>query len=156
MKQCPNCGQINEPQAAQCTRCGAALPPAMQPPPQPYPQAPYPQQPPAPGFVPTVPPVQSVPRPALPPPALFPRQAYTWKDICTVLGFVAGVVGYFFASILLLPLGLVTSIIGFRGNRYRGLAVAGVVISAIGILLKVMVILQDATFLPDWFTNGIW
>lgn len=158
MKQCPNCGQLNDPNAAQCVRCGAVLPPV--PPAAPMPPQPAPpvqpiqtQPPPAPSFIPTA---SMPPRPALPP-AFFPRQEpYTWKDICTVLGFAAGLVGYFFASVFLLPLGLVASVIGFRGNRYRGLAVAGVVISAIGVLLKLMVILQQAAFLPNWFTNGIW
>lgn len=77
-------------------------------------------------------------------------------DVFTVLGFVSSVVGYFFASVLLLPLGLIASVIGFRSDRNRGLAVAGIVISAIGVLIKVMVILSHAALLPDWFTNGIW
>ena len=33
---------------------------------------------------------------------------------------------------------------------------AGIVISAIGVLMKVMLILSEAALLPDWFTNGIW
>lgn len=77
-------------------------------------------------------------------------------DIFTVLGFVSSVVGYFFASVLLLPLGLIASIVGFRSERNRGLAVAGIVISAIGALIKVMVILSESALLPEWFTNGIW
>ena len=77
-------------------------------------------------------------------------------DVFTVLGFVSSVVGYFFASVLLLPLGLIASIVGFRSARNRGLAVAGIVISAIGLMIKVMLILDHAALLPDWFTNGIW
>ncbi len=57
---------------------------------------------------------------------------------------------------LLLPLGFIASIVGFRSDRNRGLAVAGIVISAIGVLMKVMLILSEAALLPDWFTNGIW
>lgn len=154
MKVCANCGQANQLSAGQCVRCGAALPAA---PPQNQAQGPAsaPQPGPptiAPGFVPGY-----APKAVLPPPVFLRQQRpFTWMDIFTVLGFVAGVVGYFFASILLLPLGLVASVVGFRGDRYRGLAVAGIVISAIGVLLKLMLILQEAAWLPEWFTNGIW
>lgn len=146
MKTCPNCGQSNQLQAGQCVRCGAVLPSAPLPGPQPPPQPGPPAAPP--GFV---------PKTFMPPPAFFRQQRpFTWMDIFTVLGFVAGVIGYFFASVLLLPLGLAASVAGFRGDRCRGLAVAGIVISAIGVLLKLMLILQEATLLPHWFTNGIW
>lgn len=153
MNTCPNCGAQCAPGTAACLNCGAALP-APTPPPTPGPPAQppcYQAQPPQP-FQPAVP-----PRPMLPPPQYVrPQRPFTWMDIFTVLGFVASVVGYFFASVLLLPLGLVASIIGFRGDRNRGLAVAGVVISAIGVLMKLMLILSEAALLPDWFTNGIW
>ena len=96
-------------------------------------------------------------RPLLPgPPWTPPRpRAYTWADVLTVLGFSAAVVGFFWAGILLLPLGLAASIIGFRGDRCRGLAVAGVVVSAIGLLLKVMLLLEESGLLPHWFTSGV-
>ena len=97
------------------------------------------------------------PRPMLPPPQYpRPQRSFCWRDVFTVLGFVSSVVGYFFASVLLLPLGFIASIVGFRSDRNRGLAVAGIVISAIGVLMKVMLILSEAALLPDWFTNGIW
>ena len=97
------------------------------------------------------------PRPMLPPPQYpRPQRSFCWRDVFTVLGFVSSVVGYFFASVLLLPLGFIASIVGFRSDRNRGLAVAGIVISAIGVLMKVMLILSEAARLPDWFTNGIW
>lgn len=85
-----------------------------------------------------------------------PRKVFTWMDVSTVLGFVSSVLGYFFASVLLLPLGLAASILGFRGDRTRGLAVAGIVVSAIGILIKIMAILDELALLPHWFTNGVW
>ena len=72
------------------------------------------------------------------------------------LGFASSVIGYFWASLVLLPLGLVTSLIGFKGNKTRALAVAGIVVSAIGLLIKLMMILNDASWLPYWITNGIW
>lgn len=155
MKQCPNCGQWSDPQAPACAACGAPLPnpPAGPPagPPQPL-QPPQPLSYPPPGFVP-----RNIRPPAPVPPALFPRQkAFTWADICTVLGFTASLVGYFFTSIVLLPLGLVASLLGFRGDRTRGLAVAGIVISALGLLIRLMVLLSDSGLLPHWVTSGVW
>ena len=135
--------------AAVCLRCGAALP--AQPPVQPA----APQYQP---FQPAVPPRVMRPPPAqcAPPQYVRPQRPFCWMDIFTVLGFVSSVVGYFFASVLLLPLGLIASIVGFRSDRNRGLAVAGIVISAIGVMIKIMLILSQAALLPDWFTNGIW
>lgn len=156
MKQCPSCGRWNDPLAPACAACGAPLPN-----PSPAPGAPgdapqvQPLSYPPPGFVPRA------PRPPVPvppaPPALFPRQkAFTWADICTVLGFTASLVGYFFTSIVLLPLGLAASLLGFRGDRTRGLAVAGIVISALGLLIRLMVLLSDSGLLPHWVTSGVW
>lgn len=147
MNICPNCGLPNDPAAANCARCGGRMP--AQPPADPRPAAPY-----APAFVPkAMPPVQPY---VQQPPILLHKRAFTWWDVCTVLGFVSSILGFFFASVALLPLGLVTSVLGFRGDKTRGLAVAGIVISAVGLLIKLMLILNEAAFLPDWFTNGIW
>ena len=133
MKQCPACGQLNEDHSPVCPRCGTAFPPP-----------PGPPGPPA-----------FLPRSAAPLPPLAPK-VFTWMDVFTVLGFVSSVLGYFFASVLLLPLGLIASILGFRGYRTRGLAVAGIVISAIGLLIKIMAVLDELALLPHWFTNGVW
>ena len=46
--------------------------------------------------------------------------------------------------------------LGFKGDRARGLAVAGIVIATLGLLLKLMFILRQAEFLPQWFTSGVW
>lgn len=154
MYTCPNCGAECVPGAAVCLRCGAALPvpPPVQPPVPPpgaYPHTPQFQPQP---FQPAMP-----PRPMLPAPQYVrPQRSFNWRDIFTVLGFVSSVVGYFFASVLLLPLGLIASIVGFPSERNRGLAVAGIVISAIGALIKVMVILSESALLPEWFTSGVW
>lgn len=147
MNTCPNCGALYAEGAALCQRCGAPLAQPVQPQQAP-PQQPPQYQP----FQPAVP-----PRPMLPPPQYVrPQRPFCWMDIFTVLGFVSSVVGYFFASVLLLPMGLIASIVGFRSDRNRGLAVAGIVISAIGVLIKVMLILSQAALLPDWSANGIW
>lgn len=157
MNTCPNCGTGYIEGAAVCPQCGAPLIQPAQPQGQP-PQGQPPMQPPQyQAFQPGMP-----PKPMLPPPYngapqyMRPQRPFCWMDIFTVLGFVSSVVGYFFASVLLLPLGLIASILGFRSDRNRGLAVAGIVISAIGVMIKLMLILSEAALLPDWFTNGIW
>lgn len=163
MKQCAYCGALADDREMVCKNCGADISrPAGQPgagvpgtgqPVQPGTGQAMPQGP----GNPPPPPAQLAPPPPQWTPYLFQRQRpFTWADICTVLGFVSSVMGYFWASVLLLPLGLVASLVGFRGDRTRGLAVAGVVISAVGIIIKLMMILNAATYLPSWVTNGIW
>lgn len=158
MNTCPNCGTGYIEGAAVCPQCGAPLIQPAQPQVQP-PQGQPPMQPQPPQYQPFQPGMP--PKPMLPPyngapQYMRPQRPFCWMDIFTVLGFVSSVVGYFFASVLLLPLGLIASILGFRSDRNRGLAVAGIVISAIGVMIKVMLILSEAALLPDWFTNGIW
>lgn len=109
----------------------------------------------APGVAPSAAPARSL-LPRLPGPPLLPRKTFTWMDVCTVLGFVASIVGYFYTSIILLPLGLASSIVGFRGDKTKGLAVAGIVISVIGLLIRLMVVLYENDLLPYWVTSGLW
>lgn len=139
MKQCPVCGAFHHDGQAACA-CGTDLTrvpamPAQNAPPL-SPVAPF-AAPPAPRW-----------RPPTPRP-------YSWADVLTILGFTAAITGYFWAGVLLLPLGLLASITGFRGNRCRGLAVAGVVIGAIGVVIKIMLMLDEAGLLPYWMTDGI-
>lgn len=140
MKQCPVCGLTVEDREPFCPRCAADL---SHVPPLP-PQA-QPVQPLAPA-----PPPTYVPRPQ---PA---RRPFTWADVATFLGFCASIVGYFGASVLFFPLAILASVLGFKGDRARGLAVAGIVIATLGLLLKLMVVLRQAEFLPGWFTSGVW
>lgn len=140
MKQCPGCGLILPDQSAFCPRCGTDLTHVPPMPPQAMQQGNMPlAQPPV--FQP-----RSVP----------PRRGFTWADVSTFLGFCASIVGYFGASLLFFPLGILASVLGFKGNRVRGLAVAGIVIATLGLLLKVMNVLQMLDFLPGWFTSGVW
>lgn len=140
MKQCPVCGLTVEDREPFCPRCSADL---THVPPLP-PQA-QPVQPLAPA-----PPPTYVPRPQ---PA---RRPFSWGDVATFLGFCSSIVGYFGASLLFFPLGILASVLGFKGDRARGLAVAGIVIATLGLLLKLMVVLRQAEFLPGWFTSGVW
>lgn len=104
MKQCPVCGLTVEDREPFCPRCSADL---THVPPLP-PQA-QPVQPLAPA-----PPPTYVPRPQ---PA---RRPFTWADVATFLGFCSSIVGYFGASLLFFPLGILASVLGFKGDRARG------------------------------------
>lgn len=137
MKQCPVCGLTVEDREPFCPRCSADLTHVPPLPPQAQPLAP-------------APPPYYAPRPQ---PA---RRPFTWADVATFLGFCASIVGYFGASVLFFPLAILASVLGFKGERARGLAVAGIVIATLGLLLKLMVVLRQAEFLPEWFTSGIW
>lgn len=137
MKQCPVCGLTVEDREPFCPRCSADLTHVPPLPPQAQPLAP-------------APPPYYAPRPQ---PA---RRPFTWADVATFLGFCASIVGYFGASLLFFPLGILASVLGFKGDRARGLAVAGIVIATLGLLLKLMFILRQAEFLPQWFTSGVW
>lgn len=153
MKQCPVCGAAHADEQTVCT-CGADLSRLPPMPPPPRQAGPVPAPPPGLGYPPAAPPFigRALPGPGWAPMA--PR-TYTWADILTILGFSAALAGYFWAGVLLLPLGFIASLVGFRGNNHRGLAVAGIVVSAIGILLKVMMMLDEANLLPYWLTDGI-
>lgn len=137
MKQCPVCGLTVEDREPFCPRCSADLTHVPPLPPQAQPLAP-------------APPPYYAPRPQ---PA---RRPFTWADVATFLGFCASIVGYFGASVLFFPLAILASALGFKGERARGLAVAGIVIATLGLLLKLMVVLRQAEFLPGWFTSGVW
>ena len=137
MKQCPVCGLTVEDREPFCPRCSADLSHVPPLPPQAQPLAP-------------APPPYYAPRPQ---PA---RRPFTWADVATFLGFCASIVGYFGASVLFFPLAILASVLGFKGERARGLAVAGIVIATLGLLLKLMVVLRQAEFLPGWFTSGVW
>lgn len=137
MKQCPVCGLTVEDREPFCPRCSADLSHVPPLPPQAQPLAP-------------APPPYYAPRPQ---PA---RRPFTWADVATFLGFCSSIVGYFGASLLFFPLGILASVLGFKGDRARGLAVAGIVIATLGLLLKLMVVLRQAEFLPQWFTSGVW
>ena len=150
MKICPRCGAPMEDSVLQCPNCGLEFAP---------PQQPVQPQQEAPGFVPPRQGMPPMPPQAgfVPPPMGHPgqRKIFQWVDVCTIFGFVSSVIGCFWASVLLLPMGLVFSIIGYRGDRTRALAVAGIVIAAVGLLVKIMMILYRADILPYWFTDGI-
>lgn len=124
-KTCPSCGKILPDDASFCDGCGAHQPPV---------------QPVSPGVY-SYPPVSV--------------HKYTWIDAATVIGFVSSVVGLFWCAVLLLPIGGVASGIGFRGERLKGLAISGLVISIVGIIIRLCTILYQSGILPRWFTMGV-
>ena len=142
MKICPKCNfKCNDPETF-CRQCGENIsnaPIIVEP-------QNAPQRPP----MPPMPPFQ----PYYVPPT--PKTPFKWCDVSTLVGFVASLVGLFWASILLLPLGIICSIFGFRGNKTRTLAVSGIVISVIGMIVKISIMLYESGVLPEWFVNGIW
>lgn len=145
MKQCPVCHLNMAEDNAVCPRCNTDVskvpptgfvytPPAYTPPTMPY---------------------QGIPAPSIPPWMLKKKRMFSWSDVSTILGFCSSILGFLGASFLLFPLGLVTSVLGFRGNNTRKLAIAGIVISTLGLLIKIVLVLQDTQLLPPWLTNGI-
>lgn len=149
MKICQNCGAPSQDSEMFCRNCGANIANvSVQPEPPMGGNAPVP---PAQNFQPAPP----APFPVYTAPVFPEKRKFSWYDISTLVGFVSSVVGLFWCSIFLLPLAAVTSFLGFKGNKTKGLAVAGIVISIIGILIKIGYILYTTGLLPAWFTGGI-
>lgn len=137
MKICKSCGASNRDDSRFCCNCGFA---ELEQAPDPIP-APTPAPPPV---VVHTPPIFPLPKPE-----------FTRYDLSTIFGFVAAIVGLFQISLILEPLALLTSILGFaRGKRYRGLAVAGVVIAGIGLLLRFFWTLYQNGVIPQWIITG--
>lgn len=88
-------------------------------------------------------------------PAHIHKKDYTMYDLFTIFGFVSSIIGFFVIALVLEPLSLAASIAGFaRGKRWRGLAIAAIVISAIGLLIRLFVTLYDIGAIPQWLITG--
>ncbi len=126
MKVCTKCGALNKDENNFCNSCGAAeFTPA-----------------PADTVMPAVPQQKQ-------------KKDFTVYDLLTIFGFVASIVGTFTIALILEPLALATAIMGFaKGKRYRGLAVAAVVIAAIGLLIRLFVTLHKNGVIPEWIITG--
>ena len=138
MKVCPNCNHSNMDSASFCTTCGMDL---TNTPVQPEP-------------IQTVPSAPQV----MPPVTVYQpkeQEPYSWPDVCAIIGFISSLVGLFWCSVVLLPVGVIFSLLGFMGHRTRGLAIAGLTISLIGTLIKVCVVMTQSNLLPDWVVKGI-
>lgn len=111
--------------------------------------------------MPNVPNMQGVPIPPPQMPQPFfvqppkPKKPLGIFELLTILGFVCSVVGMFSISMILHPLGAITSIIGFvQGKRFKALALAGTVISIVGGIVYTVISLYQNGMLPEWITFG--
>lgn len=83
------------------------------------------------------------------------KSPFTLPDLFSVLGFVASLVGLFYVSIFLHPIGAISSFYGFKkGTRLKGLAAAGFIISIIGGIVYLVLSLYHAGLIPKWLTDG--
>ncbi len=141
MKICPNCNTPNQNTSAFCISCGTELSQvAVQPEPAPI-------VPPA--------PVRQMEPPPVPIYEAKPKAPLSWFDICGMIGFIASLLGIFWCSIVLMPIGIILSLLGFMGNRFRGMSIAGLTISLLGALIKICFVLQNSGVAPEWVTRGI-
>lgn len=96
---------------------------------------------------------QSVQPASLPYP--YTKPEFTMFDLMTIFGFVSSLVGLFQIGLILEPLALISSIAGFaKGKRCRGLAIAGFVIAAIGLLVRLFDTLYRNDIIPHWLLSG--
>ena len=149
MKYCKNCGAENNDENLFCFNCrcesfnaAQTAPPPPPPPVQPARiSAPY-----------------NVPAPPMPPVYMIqekPKTPLGIFELLTVLGFVCAIVGMFRISMILHPIGVIASVIGFvQGKRYRALALAGTVISIVGGIIYLVISLYQNGVLPEWITFG--
>ena len=132
MKTCTSCGVLNKDDSRFCSACGGG------------------------SFAPVegaVQPVQPVQPQQLRP--TYHKPPFTGFDLMSVLGFVASLVGLFQISLILEPIAAVTSILGFiKGQRNKGLAAAGVIISVIGLIVRLFMTLYHNNLIPKWLMAG--
>ncbi|MCR4779572.1 MAG: zinc ribbon domain-containing protein [Ruminiclostridium sp.] len=145
MKKCINCGKENRNENQFCSTCGgtsfeapystdepAAVPPPLQTPPPAY----------------QTPPVMMGPPPTV-------KKPFTLFDVLTILGFVSSLVGLVQIWVVLEPLALASSVLGFfKGNRSKGLAAAGTVIAVIAFIIRLFMTLYNNNIIGRWAIEG--
>ncbi|MBD5113587.1 MAG: hypothetical protein HDT46_00025 [Ruminococcaceae bacterium] len=147
MKYCKTCGAENNDENKFCFNCRCESFNDVKPAPQPMPD-------------PNMMNMQGMPRPTMPPPPVYvqpprPKKPLGIFELLTILGFVCAIVGMFSISMILHPLGAITSIIGFvQGKRFKALALAGTVISIVGGIVYTVISLYQNGLLPEWITFG--
>ncbi|MBO6232268.1 MAG: zinc ribbon domain-containing protein [Ruminiclostridium sp.] len=145
MKKCLNCGAENKNENLFCSSCGNkefTEPNDLPVQPQPTVQMNEPAAAPPP-----------MPQPQFPP---IPRKPFGVFDLLTILGFVSSIVGLFCSWVVLEPLAIVSSLIGFiKGTRSKGLAAAGIVIAVIAFIIRLFLSLYDNNVIGKWAVEGI-
>ena len=134
---CPTCNTANDPSYTYCKICGTQIDQL----PLTEDQAP--------------PPTQMMAPPMAYPAVVYPKKEYQWGDICTVAGFILSILGVFVFTPILLPLALILTIVGFCQDKTRKLAVTGMILSLVGICVKIGIILYEQAMVPDWLVSGI-
>ena len=140
MKNCRNCGTANEDGARYCMRCGCPE----------FAGAPASRD----NAVPAGAPTSQMPGPAYAVPQR-PKKQLTVYDMFGLLGFVASLAGMLVASVILHPVAAVSSVVAFRKDtRFKGLAIAGFVVSVVGGVVFAVISLYRAGLIPEWITEG--
>ncbi|MBQ8842357.1 MAG: hypothetical protein IJZ65_07000 [Ruminiclostridium sp.] len=133
MKNCLNCGAVNKDENNFCCGCGSTA--------FTNPSAENLGSP-----IRAAAPVQNVP---------YNNNIPTKFDLFTIFGFVASIIGAFVITLILEPLALVSAIIGFvKGKRFRGLAIAAIIIAVITLLIRLFVTLHNLGAIPEWLITG--
>lgn len=99
----------------------------------------------------------AAPVPPPPPPTMYiqPKAEFTRYDLFTIFGFVASIVGSFVITLILHPLAIASAVAGFaKGKRYRGLAIAAIVIAVLGLLIRLFLTLYEIGAVPQWLITG--
>ena len=133
MKNCLNCGAVNKDENNFCCGCGSTA--------FTNPSAENLGSP-----IRAAAPVQNIP---------YNNNIPTKFDLFTIFGFVASIIGAFVIALILEPLALVSAIIGFvKGKRFRGLAIAAIIIAVIALLIRLFVTLHNLGTIPEWLITG--
>ena len=146
MKVCPHCNTPNNDEFTFCKACGERLEQEHTENVEissSYPTPEFQQVSP--------PPVSNVVSPIAAP----QRISYNWCDVCAIIGFICSIIGLFTFAIILLPLGLITSLIGCFGKHLKGLSIAGISISLVATLVRIGMILYEYAMIPDWIISGL-
>lgn len=88
-------------------------------------------------------------------PAPVKEKFWSVFDTFSIIGFVAALFGIFIYAVVLLPVGLVASIIGLKSRYLKGLSISGIIISILAVVIKILVVLYTYDLIPQWITQGI-
>ncbi len=80
---------------------------------------------------------------------------WTFFDTLSIFGFVAPIFGLFAYAVILLPLGFILSLLGLKSKYLKGLSIAGLVVSLLAGIVKIMILLYEYDLIPYWITEGV-
>lgn len=88
-------------------------------------------------------------------PYVAPSEPLNFYHFVSILGFVCSMLGIFVFAVVLLPIAIIASAIGFVKKQLNGLAIAGLIISIVALVIKIFVLLDRYEVIPYWMTRGI-